>query len=958
MQHRKITWLHLSDIHFRPQTEWRENPARAALVKFLNDQFKTNDLPKPDFIFCTGDIAFGETSKAPLTQQYRYAQKFFEDLAIVCEIKRERIFLIPGNHDVDRTAINSDAQDTLNTKAKCPREHEQSINQRFETKPREQQDAFNRLEPYGIFVEQQFKHIHDTDGRYVYACCTEVNGLRIGIGGFNSAWSCSGPEDDRHIWLAAQWQFNHVQNRLHEADIRIGLMHHPVDWLNEAERDVSTRRIASDFQFWLHGHTHNAWVKPEATCVTIAAGAVGAEHDDEYGINLVEIDIQKKSGLIHLFQYSTRDNGWTISPVPNHAPKGIWTFNLPPISERTSIQRDQMQQPHTAADSAVTAAPTSLISASRTQKLYGRDKLIRTLIQKSQTNSTLAIYGMRGNGKSELIQALLQQSPFHDMGPPLRITAHIEYRESDLFRQIAPMLGDTSEYPTPPTGNRESIARALKERYRSVRPVCIWVDKAHLLFNEKGWIDVELGQLFLACSQAFPTELHWFFELREKRLQAGVLGGSCHMEEVPGLDRHSLSQCLQDAAPAGKEIEWTYTGDELKRLYQWLGGGQGEQAHPLAARLLIEVALGKQLNPRQALTQLHKEAQHRLEDSLLNDLYQSVLSEQERQLLQALSLYREPIPHDHADRLEDALGITNAWARLDQRCLLPSDPMQQHFYLHGFIAEWVIKQLNPHTQEHLHALVAEAWLRDLNGSKRITQPNVQRANEAFHHLLCAQQHYRLEEISSSLFGSNKDWACRRLWEYDERLFAQKAPIKSREQVLKLITQIDPGDHKAWRFLGESLRQTEGPGSKESLHCFENAHQKDPKFPPYLANLGEVLIAQGDSGADAFLKRLAHAKLQCPESIDDYVLSIEAKALSMVGKSFQASTLRQTQIDQGSLNPVFYNAEAEYQFFIGNIPNALKLLDLAEQRGCANAYTPSIREKIQSKDRKTSFPGAH
>lgn len=590
-------------------------------------------------------------------------------------------------------------------------------------------------------------------------------------------------------------------------------------------------------------------------------------------------------------------------------------------------------------------------SATHTQKLYGREALIRTLVQKGQANNTLAIYGMRGNGKSELIQALLKQPPFHDMGQPLRINAHGEYRAADLFRQLVPMLGDTSEYPTPPTGSRETITRTLKERYPTVRPVCIWIDKAHLLFNAKGWVNAELGQLFLACNQAFPDRLHWFFELREKLLQAGVLGAKCHMEEVPGLDRNSLSQCLREAAPAGKEIEWTFTGDELKRLYQWLGGGQGEQAHPLATRLLIEVALGKQLNPRQALTQLRREAQQRLEDSLLADLYQSVLSDQERQLLQILSLYREPIPHDHADRLEDALGITNAWTRLDQRCLLPSDPMQQHFYVHGFIAEWVGKQLDLRTQERLHAWVAEAWLRDLNGSKRITQPNIQRANEAIHHLLCAQQHQRLEEISINLFGPNRDWVCRQLWAYDERLFKQKASITSQQQVLTLIAQIDPTDHKAWRFLGESLRKTEGPGSLEALDCFENAHREDPSFPQYLANLGEVLIARGRSGADDFLNRLAHAKQQYPESIDGYVLSIEATAMDMTGQAPQASALRQSQIDQGSLNPAFYTSEAEYQASIGNAPGALALLDLAEQRGCSNDYTTSIRANIERRSQQ-------
>ena len=86
--------------------------------------------------------------------------------------------------------------------------------------------------------------------------------------------------------------------------------------------------------------------------------------------------------------------------------------------------------------------------------------------------------------------------------------------------------------------------------------------------------------------------------------------------------------------------------------------------------------------------------------------------------------------------------------------------------------------------------------------------------EPVRNLVCdAQQvqHERVFEISSNLFGPNLDWwVCHQLWTNDERLFVQKAPIKSQQEVLSLITQIDPTDHKARRFLGESLHKTKDP----------------------------------------------------------------------------------------------------------------------------------------------------
>ena len=59
---KKLTWLHISDIHFNANTEWKDNIARDSLLTLLKDQFLNDQSLRPDFIFCTGDIAFGEMS--------------------------------------------------------------------------------------------------------------------------------------------------------------------------------------------------------------------------------------------------------------------------------------------------------------------------------------------------------------------------------------------------------------------------------------------------------------------------------------------------------------------------------------------------------------------------------------------------------------------------------------------------------------------------------------------------------------------------------------------------------------------------------------------------------------------------------------------------------------------------------------------------------------------------------
>lgn len=331
---RQLTWLHLSDIHFCPHYEWRDTDNRDALIRYLENLFASDETLRPDLIFCTGDIAFGETSTSKLDQQYSLAKEFFNTLLGICgangeSFPKERLFVVPGNHDVNRSKINSDAQATLLSWALEPPKHVDKINQRFNDQGMEFTDTIKRLDNFGLFVSDYLPHQFDAEGRHRFATTIHVKGLSVGIAGFNSAWTCAGPEDDRNLWVAAKWQFNAANQQLSKSDLRIGLIHHPLDWFNSSERDVSMQRIAANFDFWLHGHTHNAWVTPVQSHIVIAAGAVGAGSSDEFGVNITTVDFAAGRGTVHLHCKRGEQQGWTISPVDGQAPAGKWLFELP-----------------------------------------------------------------------------------------------------------------------------------------------------------------------------------------------------------------------------------------------------------------------------------------------------------------------------------------------------------------------------------------------------------------------------------------------------------------------------------------------------------------------------------------------------------------------------------------------------------------------------------------------------
>src|SRR5258708_10116122 len=101
------TWLHISDFHIRAGDPYDRDVVLRALVKSVEDRAE-----KPDLIFATGDIAH---SGKPA--EYEIATQFFDKHIAAAKLDRDRLFVIPGNHDVDREEAAGLAR-TLETREK------------------------------------------------------------------------------------------------------------------------------------------------------------------------------------------------------------------------------------------------------------------------------------------------------------------------------------------------------------------------------------------------------------------------------------------------------------------------------------------------------------------------------------------------------------------------------------------------------------------------------------------------------------------------------------------------------------------------------------------------------------------------------------------------------------------------------------------------------------------------
>ena len=98
-----LTWAHLSDFHFATDKDWARDEVVQGLLRDLamfagkSEPARGAEALGLDLILVTGDVAYSGKR-----DEYDRARAFFDRLASETGVDRARIFVVPGNHDIDR----------------------------------------------------------------------------------------------------------------------------------------------------------------------------------------------------------------------------------------------------------------------------------------------------------------------------------------------------------------------------------------------------------------------------------------------------------------------------------------------------------------------------------------------------------------------------------------------------------------------------------------------------------------------------------------------------------------------------------------------------------------------------------------------------------------------------------------------------------------------------------------
>lgn len=298
-----IRWLHLSDFH-----TGKDGYGQRKLFKYIlaHVSGRVASGSAPDLVFITGDIA-----NKGFDQEYKeFNEQFFIPLLnCLPSDSQERIFIVPGNHDVDRNQAR--AVQTRDILLRVPEFLDPTDKGQFE-----RQAIYPRFKAY-IENDLIFKDDHwlsSAEGNFQEA--VEIQGIRLGIVGVNTAWLSYG-DDDRHNLSAGKSLLEDGLEAIKNCDIKIVLSHHPIDWFLDTELE-SVRTILGRYAaLYLHGHMHKGRARYEEgggyPFLTLQSGAGFQARENDIWVNRFlwcELDLTTRDLSIEPLKWSLDHQTW------------------------------------------------------------------------------------------------------------------------------------------------------------------------------------------------------------------------------------------------------------------------------------------------------------------------------------------------------------------------------------------------------------------------------------------------------------------------------------------------------------------------------------------------------------------------------------------------------------------------------------------------------------------------
>ncbi len=282
--------LHISDIHFKSPDclDPLMDPDASIRTRMMRDLIaQVAKLGEVGAMLIGGDVAFKGAK-----DEYDTAWAWIQQLSQISGCPKERIFVVPGNHDVDRDMIKKSVEIQnvqLAISAVGADKREWKLLQQL----RDTASGQKLFEPHAAYNDfaARFNCQIWPEKPFWHQDVPLAGGVNLRLYGLTSTL-LSGEEGDDDdpgdLYLSPrQTVLDPVPNT-----VNLVMVHHPIDWLRDGDAvdDALTSRAA----LHLFGHKHKQRAVMEATYVRLGAGAVNpSRHEKPYdpGYNLICLEV-------------------------------------------------------------------------------------------------------------------------------------------------------------------------------------------------------------------------------------------------------------------------------------------------------------------------------------------------------------------------------------------------------------------------------------------------------------------------------------------------------------------------------------------------------------------------------------------------------------------------------------------------------------------------------------------
>src|SRR5437660_3534536 len=346
-----IRWLHLSDFHI-DKSNVIQSRMLHCLCNMIREKIKMGS--GPDMIFITGDIA---TRGDP--REYKiFHESFFLPLLSALETNRN-VFLVPGNHDIDRTrarlVARYDALSIIPNFFDASKEgamYRKDLLTRF--------DAYMKAAMWNSPLPVKSNWLSFPAGTYTHVLT--IRGNRVGILGLNTAWLSMSNRDKRNMspglplleeGLKALEKEAGFSN---ESGIKFVLGHHPLEWFVDDLIEPVSSLFEKHRVIYLHGHLHktdgrNPAGPGSARFSSMQAGALFQAPEHTKWVDRIlwnELDYTRKYIKVEPLKWSKERQTWISDTEALHSShqdvvNSYWFLQLPqPAQEPLVITIDDV----------------------------------------------------------------------------------------------------------------------------------------------------------------------------------------------------------------------------------------------------------------------------------------------------------------------------------------------------------------------------------------------------------------------------------------------------------------------------------------------------------------------------------------------------------------------------------------------------------------------------------------